>query len=94
MAFRAALDEVYPDTRQQRCWTHKTGNVLNCMPKSIQPKIKQALYEIWQVETCEDADKAFEPFIKTYEVKYPKATLALQKDREELLAFYDFPAQH
>ncbi len=94
MGFWAALEEVYPDTRQQRCWMHKTGNVLNCMPKSIQPKVKQALHEIWQAETRDDAYKAFDLFIKTYEDKYPKATLALQKDREELLAFYDFPAQH
>ena len=73
---------------------NKTGNVLNCMPKSIQPKVKSALYEIWQAETRDDAYKAFELFIQTYEAKYPKATLMLQKDREELLAFYDFPAQH
>ncbi len=64
------------------------------MPKSLQPKVKQALHEIWQAETREDAYKAFDWFIKTYEDKYPKATLTLQKDREELLAFYDFPAVH
>jgi transposase-like protein len=94
LGFWAALDEVYPGTRHQRCWMHKTGNVLNCMPKSIQPKVKQALHEIWQAETRDDAYKAFEVFIKTYEDKYPKATLTLHKDREELLAFYDFPAAH
>lgn len=94
MSFWAALEEVYPDTRQQRCWMHKTGNVLNCVPKSIQPKIKQALHEIWQAETRQDAYRAFDLFIGTYEAKYPKATLTLQKDREELLAFYDFPAPH
>lgn len=94
MGFWAALEEVYPDTRHQRCWMHKTGNVLNCMPKSLQPKVKQALHEIWQAETRDDAYKAFELFVKTYEDKYPKATLTLQKDREELLAFYDFPAVH
>lgn len=94
MGFWAALEEVYGDTRQQRCWMHKTINILNCLPKSIQPKAKQALHEIWQANTKEDAEKAFELFIKTYEPKYPKATLCLQKDREELLAFYDFPAQH
>ena len=94
MSFWAALEEVYPDTRQQRCWMHKTGNVLNCVPKSIQPKIKQALHEIWQAETRQDAYRAFDLFIETYEAKYPKATLTLQKDREELLAFYDFPAPH
>jgi len=88
------MDEVYPDTQHQRCWMHKTGNVLNCVPKSIQPKVKQALHEIWQAETCKDAHKAFDLFVKTYEAKYPKAVQTLQKDREELLAFYDFPAQH
>jgi transposase-like protein len=94
MGFWAALEEVYPETRHQRCWMHKTGNVLNCMPKSIQPKVKSALHEIWQAETRDDAYKAFDLFIQTYEAKYPKAAIMLQKDREELLAFYDFPAQH
>ena len=73
---------------------HKTMNVLNCLPKSLQAKAKQALHAIWQAETQADAEKAFELFIKTYEPKYPKATRCLQKDREELMAFYDFPAQH
>lgn len=94
LGFWAALDEVYPDTRQQRCWLHKTMNVLNAVPKSIQPKVKQALHEIWQAETRDDAQQAFDLFIRTYEPKYPKATRILQKDRDELLAFYDFPAQH
>lgn len=94
MGFWSALDEVYADTRHQRCWMHKTMNVLNCVPKSIQPKIKQGLHEIWQAETRDDAHKAFDLFIQTYEDKYPKATLMLQKDRDELLAFYDFPAAH
>ena len=94
MGFWAALEEVYPDTRQQRCWMHKTMNVLNCLPKSAQPKAKQALHNIWQAETKADAEKAFDLFIKTYEPKYPKAAICLQKDREELMAFYDFPAQH
>ena len=94
MGFWAALEEIYPDTRQQRCWMHKTGNVLNCLPKSMQPKAKQALHDIWQADTRGNAEKAFELFVKTYEAKYPKATLCLQRDQEELLAFYDFPAQH
>lgn len=94
MGFWAALEEVYPDTRQQRCWMHKTMNVLNGLPKSAQPKAKQALHAIWQAETRAEAEKAFDLFIRTYEPKYPKATLCLQKDREELMAFYDFPAQH
>ncbi len=94
MGFWSALEEVYGETRQQRCWMHKTMNVLNCLPKSAQAKAKQALHAIWQAETKADAEKAFDMFIKTYEPKYPKATLCLHKDREELMAFYDFPAQH
>jgi len=94
MGFWAALAEVYPESRQQRCWMHKTMNVLNCLPKSLQPKAKQALHEIWQANTREDAEKAFDLFLKTYEPKYPKAALCLEKDRDELMAFYDFPAQH
>ncbi|AGI74366.1 IS256 family transposase [Octadecabacter arcticus 238] len=94
MGFWAAMDEVYPETRHQRCWQHKTMNVLNCLPKLSQPKAKAALHDIWQAETKVDAEKAFDLFIKTYEPKYPKATLCLQKDREELMAFFDFPAQH
>jgi transposase-like protein len=94
MGFWAALDEIYPKTRQQRCWMHKTMNVLNCLPKSAQAKAKQALHDIWQAETKADADQSFDLFIATYEAKYPKATLCLHKNRDELLAFYDFPAQH
>ncbi len=94
MGFWAALDEMYPQTRQQRCWMHKTVNVLNCLPKSAQPKAKQALHAIGQAETKADANQAFDLFIATYEAKYAKATLCLHKDRDELLVFYDFPAQH
>jgi transposase-like protein len=94
MGFWAALEEIYPESRQQRCWMHKTLNVLNCLPKSVQSKAKQALHAIWQAETKEDAEKAFDLFIEIYDPKYPKATTCLQKDHEELLAFYDFPAQH
>ena len=94
MGFWAAMDEIYPTTRQQRCWQHKTMNVLNCLPKLSQPKAKAAIHDIWQAETKDHAAKAFDLFIKTYEAKYPKATLCLQKDREELMAFFDFPAKH
>ena len=94
MGFWAALDEVYPVTRQQRCWMHKTMNILNCLPKSTQPKAKQSLHAIWQAETKVDAEQAFALFIDTYEAKYPKATTCLEKDREELMVFYDFPAVH
>ena len=94
MGFWAALDEVYGETRQQRCWLHKTGNVLNAAPKSVQPKMKQALHDIWQAATRDEAESAFEKFERMYEPKYPKAVRCLQKDRDELMAFYDFPAQH
>jgi len=94
MGFWAALEEVLPETRQQRCWMHKTMNVLNCLPKATQPKAKQALHNIWQAETKVEAEQAFDVFIATYDAKYPKATLCLQKDREELMAFYSFPAKH
>ncbi len=94
MGFWAALDEVYPETGQQRCWMHKTMNVLNCLPKTAHVNAKQALHSIWQAETKENAEKAFDLFIETYDPKYPKATLCLLKDREELMAFFDFPAQH
>ena len=94
LGFWAALEEIFPGTRHQRCWCHKTQNVLNALPKSVQPKAKQALHEIWQSETKGRAEKAFDVFLDTYEVKYPKATSCLQKDREELLMFYAFPAAH
>ena len=94
MGFWAALEEVYPETRQQRCWMHKTMNVLNCLPKSAQPKLKAAVHSIWQAETKSEAEKAFDLFLATYDAKCPKATLCLQKDREEVMAFYDFPATH
>tara|TARA_R110000787_G_scaffold211785_1_gene321604 strand:- start:79 stop:1371 length:1293 start_codon:yes stop_codon:yes gene_type:complete len=94
MGFWAALEEIYGETRQQRCWMHKTMNVLNCFPKSSQAKAKQSLHAIWQAETRTDAETAFDLFITSYEAKYPKATLCLQKDHDELMAFYDFPAQH
>jgi len=92
MGFWTTLDEVYPQTEHQRCWMHKTGNVLNYMPKSIQSKTKQALHEIWHAASLNDAHRAFDVFIKTYEGKHPKAALTLIRDREELLAFYDFLA--
>jgi transposase-like protein len=94
MGFWAALEEIFPGTRHQRCWCHKTQNVLNALPKSVQPKAKQALHEIWRAETKEDAEQAFDGFLKTYDLKYPNATACLEKDREELLMFYAFPAAH
>ena len=94
LGFWSALDEIYPQTVHQRCWVHKTANVLNYLPKSSQPKAKSALHEIWMAETREIAGKAFDHFIATYEAKYPKAAACLRKDRQALLAFYDFPAEH
>ena len=94
MGFWAALEEAYPEIRQQRCWMHKTMNVLNCLPKSAQTKAKDSLHDIWQAETKENAEKSFDLFVKMYEPKYPKAAICLQKDRDEMLAFFDFPAQH
>ena len=94
MGFWAALDEVYGETRQQRCWMHKTCNVLNYASRTSQPKMKQALHDIWQAATRQEAEAAFDQFGRVYEPKYPKAVQCLQKDREALLAFYDFPAPH
>lgn len=94
LGFWGALEEIYPTTRHQRCWVHKTRNVLNALPKSVQPKAKQALHEIWQAETKSDAIRAFDVFLTTYEAKYPKATACLEKDREPLLTFYAYPAAH
>ena len=94
LGFWGALEEVYPTTQPQRCWVHKTRNVLNALPKSVQPKAKQALHEIWQAETKAEANRAFEVFLTTYDAKYPKATACLEKDREALLTFYAFPAAH
>jgi transposase-like protein len=94
LGFWKALGEVWPKTREQRCWVHKTANVLNRLPKSQHAKAKRALQEIWMAETKTDADAAFDAFIESYEVKYDKAAECLEKDREALLAFYDFPAEH
>lgn len=94
LGFWAAVDEIYPGTRHQRCWVHKTANVLNKLPKSAQPKAKEALHEIWMAETRENAEAAFDMFVNTYEDKYPGAVQCLLKDQNELLSFYDFPAAH
>ena len=90
----SALAEVYPETRAQRCWVHKTVNVLDKLPKSLQGAAKSMLHEIWQADTRKSADKALDRFVATYEAKYPKAVDCLVRDREMLFAFYDFPAAH
>ena len=94
LGFWAACRKVWPTTREQRCWVHKTANVLNQLPKSVQPKVKAMLHEIWQAETKTHAETAFDLFVSTFAAKYPKAVECLTKDRDVLLTFYDFPAEH
>jgi transposase-like protein len=94
LGFWAALRKVYPTTREQRCWVHKTANVLDQLPKSMQGKAKQALHDIYLAESRQAATEAFERFGELYEKKFPKAVACLEKDREALLTFYDFPAEH
>ncbi len=94
LGFWEAVPQVWPTTRPQRCWVHKTANVLDKLPKSQQPQAKGKLHDIYLAATRAEADKAFDLFLKTYEAKYPKATECLAKDRVELLTFYDFPAEH
>ena len=94
LGFWQAIEEVWPETLGQRCWVHKTANVLNKLPKSQQPKAKRVLQEIWMAETKRDALAAFDAFVEAWGVKYEKAVECLIKDREALLVFYDFPAEH
>ena len=94
MGFRAALEEVFPATRGQRCWFHKMGNVLNALPKSLQARMKAAMQEIWMAATRKEAHQAFDRLVQQFGAKYPKAVEKLVKDRDSLLAFYDFPAEH
>ena len=94
LGFWKALPQVFGHTRTQRCWVHKTGNVLNKLPKALQAKAKSDLHQIWMAPTREHAHRAFEAFLMAYAPKYPKAADCLAKDKAALLAFYDFPAQH
>ncbi len=94
LGFWSALRQIYPVTREQRCWVHKTANVLNKMPKSLQPKAKSMLHDIWMAETQKQALRAFGLFAATFKAKYAKAVECLTKDRDVLLTFYDFPAEH
>jgi transposase-like protein len=94
LGFWAALRKIFGETREQRCWLHKTANVLNKMPKSVQPRAKTDIHEIWMADTRADAIQAFDAFLEKYQAKYPAACECLQKDRDVLLAFYDFPAEH
>jgi len=94
LGFWIALSKIFPSTRHQRCWVHKTCNVLDKLPKKEQPAAKRMLHEIWMAATRADAIKAFDRFIEVYGTKWPRATDCLEKDRADLLAFYDFPAEH
>jgi len=94
LGFWKALSQAYPQTRHQRCWVHKTANVLNKLPKSMQGKVKESLHDIRMAESRSEAEKAFDLVLKKYGVKYTGAMECLNKDREELLTFYDFPAEH
>jgi putative transposase len=94
LGFWKAIGQVYPTCREQRCWVHKTANVLDKLPKRLQPEAKEKLHQIWMAATRADAEQAFDLFLATYQAKYPKATECLAKDRSVLLTFYDFPAEH
>jgi transposase-like protein len=94
LGFWQALGKVYPNTAHQRCWVHKTANVMGKLPKTAQPKVKAALQEIWRSGTRKEAEAALDRAVERFGVKHPKAMDCLTKDREELLAYYDFPAEH
>ena len=94
LGFWKALYETHATTREQRCWLHKTGNILNKLPKSLQAKAKEHLQNIWMAETRDRAEAALEFFLQAYGAKYDKAAACLDKDREVLLTFHDFPAEH
>ena len=96
LGFWAALREVFPGptTREQRCWFHKSGNILDKLPKSVQSKAKAMIREMWQAPTKEDALSAYQHFVDAWHDKYPKAVECLQKDEDVLFTFYDFPAAH
>ena len=94
LGFWAAVREVFPETREQRCWFHKIGNVLNCLPKSAQPGAKAALAEIWNAEDREHAEQAARAFAADYGAKWPKVAAKITDDLDVLLAFYDYPAEH
>ena len=94
LGFWKAVRQVWSETQEQRCWVHKTANVLDKLPKSVQPRAKDLLHEIYLAPSRAEAEKAFDLFLSSYAAKYPKATECLAKDRSELLRFYDFPAEH
>jgi putative transposase len=94
LGFWKAIAKAYPRCRWQRCWVHKTANVMNKLPKSLQSAAKSKLHDIWHAENKDEAERLFRDFIKVYGAKYPKVEQCLVKDRDALLTFYDFPAEH
>ncbi len=94
LGFWKALPQVRPQSQTQRCWCHKTAKVLNKLPKGVRPRAKDSLHQIWMAETRDEADKSFDLAGSKDEAKYPKTTARLAQDRDDLLAFYDFPAEH
>ena len=94
LGFWKALSKAYETTTWQRCWVHKTVNILNKLPKKLQKKAKENIHKIWMAETKEEATQSLESFINIYEAKYPKAARCLKKDKDILLNFYNFPAEH
>lgn len=94
LGFWKALDKVWPHTAHQRCWVHKTANVMEKLPKSMQPKVKEVLHNIWGADTRENAEIAYKNCIDLFSAKYPKAMNCLEKDKSSMLAFYDFPAEN
>lgn len=94
LGFWGALDEVFPETRRQRCWVHKTANILDKMPKRVQPDAKKLIHEMYLAETRKQAMEAYDEFCQRYEAKFPKAVACLKKDEDDLFTFYDFPAEH
>lgn len=94
LGFWAALREVWPETREQRCWVHRLANVLDKLPKRLQPKAKQALHEIYYAQSRRQAEQGIRRFAEEYGAKYPKAVTSLRQDEEKLLTFFDLPAEH
>ncbi len=94
LGFWGALEEEFPQTREQRCWVHKTLNILDKMPKSLHSKVKAHLREMYTAATKEEALKAYEEFLILYQAKYERACECLKKDKDVLFTFYDFPAEH
>lgn len=94
LGFWSALRKAYPGTREQRCWVHKTANILDKLPKGLQERAKEGLHQVWMAESRPEAEAAAETFVQKYAAKYPKASECLVKDLDELLTFYHFPAEH